>query len=364
MNLRWHKKKYIQPAAWFGKFATVWLAVFVSPHSCEAVEPAGQSTRVSQASPAGPPTILRSPPSAVRPQDQVWIINCRGVGSNAGTPNLQQLLYGRFDSQGWTLSNQRQFVLSHKRPFGTIVFVPGNGYSHSQARDLGLQAYQRTVSGLPREAAVRFVIWSWPSDPVSRRAMRDARVKASRTPWAAWCLIHWLDAVEPARSLCLVGTGFGAKIVAEALHLRGGGSLGWYQLATQPTPRPPVRAVLVSAAFDNDWLLPGRRLGRALSSTERMLLITNSTDPVLRRYHWLYGMRSRAAALGYTGLAGALTSGSLASKVEQVDAAATVGANHGFMYYFSVPQVVARIQPYTLEPDVPLLARERRSSPR
>lgn len=125
-----------------------------------------------------------------------------------------------------------------------------------------------------------------------------------------------------------------------------------------------MRAVLISAAIDHDWLLPGRRLDRALSSVERMLVVTNSTDPVLRRYHWLHGMRSGAVALGYAGLAGGVPKTTIASKIEQVDAASLVGPNHGFMYYFSLPQVVARIQPYAIEPSVTLLARNRREATR
>ena len=120
--------------------------------------------------------------------------------------------------------------------------------------------------------------------------------------------------------------------------------------------------MLISAAIDNDSLLPGRRLDHALSNVERLLVVTNSTDPVLRRYHWLYGLRSRAVALGYTGIAGGRGTG-LASKIEQIDAASLVGPNHGFMYFFSAPQVVARIQPYALE-STPLLASERRTSAR
>lgn len=303
-----------------------------------------------------------APPS--QRYDDIWIVSCRGVGAPGSAPNLNQLVYGRrFNNRGWTPSNQHAFSKSGSRASATIVFVAGDGYSYAQARDLGLNAYQRMVAGLPSEVSVRFVIWSWPSDPVTRRRVRDVRIKASRTPWVAWCLSHWLDTIERPGQICLVGTGMGARIVGEALHLRGGGKLGGYQL-TAANSRSPVRVVLISAAIDHDWLLPGRRLDRALSSVERMLVVTNSKDPVLRRYHWLYGMRSRAVALGYAGLAGGAPATTIASKIEQVDAASLVGPNHGFMYYFSVPQVVARIQPYALEPSVTLLARNPRDGTR
>lgn len=304
-----------------------------------------------------PTAAQRSASPKSRQQDEVWLVSCRGVvGARGGAPKLRQIVYERHrNDQGWTTSNQQTFLASGNLGSATTVFVPGDGYSHGQARSLGMRAYQRTIAGLPPESAVRFVIWSWPSDRVARRRVRDVRIKAARTPWVAWCLAHWLDTVAPAGSICLVGTGLGARVVGEAVHLRGGGVLGRYRLAAKS--RRPARVVLISAAIDNDSLLPGRRLDHALSNVERLLVVTNSTDPVLRRYHWLYGLRSRAVALGYTGIAGGRTT---PAKIEQIDAASLVGPNHGFMYFFSAPPVVARIQPYALE-STPLLASERRT---
>lgn len=315
----------------------------------------------SSASQATPPH--RSPPLASRPQDEVWLVNCRGVADWGGAPNLRQVMYERHrNDQGWTPSNQQAFLAAGSRGSAVTVFVPGDGYSHSQARTLGIKAYQRTIAGRAPELAVRFVIWSWPSDQVARRRVRDIRIKAARTPWVAWCLAHWLDTVAPDSPISVVGTGLGARIVGETLHLRGGGRLDRYQLAAGK-PRRPVRAVLISAAIDHDSLLPGRRLDRALPSIERLLVVTNSTDPVLRRYHWLYGLRSRAVALGYTGMPSGGRGTGLASKIEQIDAASLVGPNHGFMHFFSAPQVVARIQPFALE-STPRLSRDPRTTAR
>ncbi len=283
--------------------------------------------------------------------------------SLGGLANLNELVYSRYgDLRSWTRSDQNAFRATGSP--ATVVFVPGNGYSHQQTRDLGLDAYRRMMGELPPDEKIRFVIWSWPSDPASRRQVRDVRIKAGRTPWVAWCLASWLDTLEPAGPLCVVGTSFGARVVCEALHLRGGGTIGTYRLAPASTPRQRVQAVLISAAIDNDWLLPHRRLGRAISSVERMLLLTNSTDPVLSRYRLLYGLRSNAAALGYTGLAGREQLGAEARKIEQIDVASLVGPNHGFVYYFSAPRVVAQIQRYTISPNAPMLARNRGSAAR
>lgn len=199
----------------------------------------------SMSSSVSRPTADHPAPASHR-YDEIWIVSCRGVGAIGSTPNLNQLVYGRhLSNRGWTPSNRDVFSATGSRTIATIVFVPGDGYSHAQARDLGMNAYRRMIAGLPSEGAIRFVIWSWPSDQVTRRRVRDVRIKAGRTPWVAWCLSHWLDTVERGGPTCLVGTSLGARIVGEALHLRGGGRLGGYQLAAgQPALAGAGRADL------------------------------------------------------------------------------------------------------------------------
>lgn len=288
-------------------------------------------------------------PLASRPLDQLWLVSCRGLGAAGREQNFARLGYWRYvASSGWVTSNRDEFLLSGGLVSVTSVFVPGNGYSGKQVRELGSVAYRRLVAGAANETPLRFVIWSWPSDRINAGPVQDARVKAARTTLAAWYLARWLDDLEPLGDISIIGCSFGARVVGEALELRGGGRLGPYELTDPASTRSQVRVVLVSAAIDNDWLLPGRRLGHALSHVERLLLINNTSDSVLRRYGWLYGRRNSAAALGYTGLIGVRRLGDNAAKVRQIDATNTVGRQHGFMNYFSVPRVVGWMRPYVL----------------
>ena len=300
-----------------------------------------------------PPALVLPPqapgPLASRPLDQLWLVSCRGLGSADREQNFARLSYWRYVApSGWAASSRDEFLRAGGSVSATSVFVPGNGYTGNQARDLGAIAYRRLVAGLSDGSPLRFVIWSWPSDHINAGPVQDARVKAARTTSAAWYLARWLDELEPLANVSMIGCSFGARVVGEALELRGGGRLGPYQLADPASARSQVRVVLVSAAIDNDWLLPGRRLGHALSHVERLLLINNTSDGVLRRYGWLYGRRNSAAALGYTGLVGVGRLGDNAAKVRQIDATNTVGRQHGFMNYFSVPRIVGWMRPYVL----------------
>jgi hypothetical protein len=84
--------------------------------------------------------------------------------------------------------------------------------------------------------------------------------------------------------------------------------------------------------------------------TERMLLVDNGCDRALERYHWLYGLRSCAEALGYTGVVGAGQLGAARSKIAQFDACCYVGPEHNWANYFAQPSVVARMASYVLLP--------------
>jgi hypothetical protein len=206
---------------------------------------------------------------------------------------------------------------------------------------------------MPVDRPLRFVIWSWPSDQADGRMIQDLRIKAGRTDRVAWHLAAWLNETAPAANVSLIGTSFGVRIVGGALHLLGGGRLGGYSLSGRNESLRPMPVVFVSPAIDSDWLLPGHHFGQAMSQVERLLLVNNSSDRVLRLYHWLYGRRSSAEALGHSGLVAAARLGDDREKILQLDAAPVIGAKHGCGPYFQSPGLLARMRPYVIDADAP-----------
>lgn len=285
--------------------------------------------------------------SSGRPRDQLWLVNCRGVSYGRHEDDLAGLRYlVHQPASGWAAASQQAFREGAPEQ-NTCILVLGNGYTSAQTRSLGATAYRRLVNDLPPECGVRFVIWSWPSDHTDQGPIKDLRAKAGRTPHVAVCLARWLDDMPLPGQVSLLGTSFGARIVMEALELRANGRIGNLSLETAGNvQRRAVHVVLISAAVNNDWLLPGRRLGGALSQTEQLLLVNNSSDPVLKRYHWLYGPRSRAAALGSTGLR---FGGGFSENVAQIDAAGIIGRHHGCAPYFDSPRLVAAMRSHLFD---------------
>jgi hypothetical protein len=127
--------------------------------------------------------------------------------------------------------------------------------------------------------------------------------------------------------------------------LAGGGELAGRVLEPLPATSGAFRVALLAAAVDNDWLLPGRRHGQALSQVEQLLLLNNGCDRVLKRYHWLE--HDGDQALGFTGMAGVRLLGDDVSKVRQLNVCSIVGKQHDWTNYFDAPSVAARIRGLT-----------------
>ncbi len=293
-------------------------------------------------------------PSASRPLDQLWLISCRGLGTTTPGRTTEALHYWRLAGPGnWVASDRKSFASSDDQSLETCVFVAGYGYTSGETRELGRRAYSSLTRGLSPLRGVRFIIWSWPSDQGDLGAIRDVRAAASRTDRIAWYFAEWLDESASGRAISLIGTSFGARIVGGALHLLGGGRLGIFELPERSGAWRPAQVVFVSPAIDSDWLLPRHRFGRAMSQVERMLLLNNSADRVLKRYHWLYGPRSTVEALGHAGLRRSALADDQRQKIVQVDAASAIGSKHGCGPYFESPAMLARMRPVLFGTETP-----------
>lgn len=281
-------------------------------------------------------------PTAVRPHDQLWVVSCRGVVHQSSDNELSRLRYAAYRTNaGWSSATHAAFEAAVEPNSVTCVLVLGNGYTDSDTKAMGQKAYRRLVSSLPIDLPVRFVVWSWPSDHADTGPVKDLRIKAGRTWQVAHWLARWLDEVGRDRAVSLLGTSFGARIVMESLELRAA-EIAKREKEVDPLPisQRAFNVVLVSAAVDNDWLLPGRQLDLAMSQVDRLLLVNNSSDWVLKRYHWLYGRRSKVSALGATGLPASAGLASATDKIAQYDAAPIVGRQHGCSAYFDSPRLV------------------------
>ncbi len=286
----------------------------------------------------------------IRSQDQIWMISTRHLGtcSNPPTPCRPQLCYHCFDPcHGWVPSNQEAFFAGDDPQQITTVYVHGNRISDAWAQDRGFKTYCSFTCECDAPP-IRHVIWSWPSEPIPCRSaiIRDARVKARRTPIQSYYLAWWLSNLQPELQVSLAGFSYGGRTILGAAHILGGGTLCGRGLASTRygcTVRP--RIAIMATASQADWLLPGHCYGCAMSQIERGLIIYNCCDPVLRRYEKLIP-ESTGPALGLVGIPCGL--GDDSCKLQQFNASQIIGKNHKFKLYYQSPEVMGLIRNYVL----------------
>ncbi len=272
--------------------------------------------------------------------DEVWLVSTRGVGCPSSVEEvLHRLRWWRYrQGHGWRKASWEEFQTTAAPasfPLTTSFFVHGNRISSGAAKSGGLATYRR-LTGCSRPLPVRFVIWSWPSDQQGG-PIRDARAKASRSDVDAYLMACCLSRMASPEEISLSGYSFGGRIITGALHLLGGGSLcGRHVEYIGPAG---YQVVLLAPALNNDWLLPGRRHGQAAQMTQRLLVMFNPRDWVLKRYHVL-SRGGRPRALGFTGLAGRSRLESAGVEVRQVNTSGVVGKQHDLQRYLSSSRLV------------------------
>ncbi len=276
----------------------------------------------------------------------MWLVSDRQLGCNvAQVENC--LRYWRYECHGgWQRSDLDALLAAEDPAMITTVFVHGNRIPSCEAFTKGWSAY-RSLVRCADERPVRFVIWSWPSDPV-RGLREDAQLKAARTNYTGYYLAWFLDRLHPDTPVALWGHSFGARAVTGALHLLGGGEICGHVLERVHPERSPMQVALLAAAVDNTWLAPGHSHGQAMSQTASLLLVNNRCDMLLKRYHMIYGRRSCREALGYTGLWCGCLSADEWCKIAQIDACCDVGRRHMFSRYIESSCLMARIRPALL----------------
>ena len=259
--------------------------------------------------------------------DNVWLISARQTGCCCANP--PRLRYWRHVGCCWVPANLEEFLASDVPGLPTCFWIHGWRVEACDAQGIGWSVYRRLKSQSCQP--FRFVIWSWPSEQ-TQGLLDDAREKAYLSDVGAYPLAWLVDQIDPRVPVSMVGFSLGARIATGSLHLLGGGCLVGCRLDHRVHPqRCPARGVLLAGALDNVSLSVGQRNGQALCQTDRMLVMVNDTDNVLRWYPLLCGW-SGPEAIGYTGAIGNL--GPCHRAYEQMCVAQIVGSQHDWVPYF------------------------------
>lgn len=300
----------------------------------------------------GPQAALSNCINPVRTEDSVWVISTRHLGCPSScegpAPNFQVQRYD--GATGWAEASLEQLLADGASPRPTVIYVHGNREDAAMPRRRGLTAYRSLIEARKDPPPLRFLIWSWPAEPI-RGPRRDALAKAVRSDCEAYYLGQFLAASNPQARVGLFGFSYGARIITGALHLLGGGTLVGLKLPEgTATGEHHARVVLMAAALHNYWLLPDNAHGKCWSQIDRLLVQFNPCDRLLRFYP-LLDRCTRPQALGYTGF---LWSGQLAddaSRLEQQNVCCEIGHEHFGPTYIESPAIMAQVERFLLGPD-------------
>ncbi|WP_218934279.1 alpha/beta hydrolase [Rosistilla ulvae] len=270
--------------------------------------------------------------------DEYWVVNTRCISSNSRCANLESptLKIYRYQ-QGSGLQHDRLDGLlarvDEDRSYLNVIYVHGNRFTSQEAIDRSLNIYRKVKRRCHDETKIRWILWSWPSDPIFN-PLTDVRTKATRADtqalYAGWLLQHF-----PATDrLEMVGYSFGGRIVTGALHTAAGGSIHGRSLSGPPLRGARIAINLVAPALDRHWLARGSQHGLATENIGSMNLFYNSNDRVLK----LYSMVSKyynPVALGFAGLGPlAPRSDQLPIQIRSKDCRNSVGLLHDELKYY------------------------------
>ena len=268
--------------------------------------------------------------------DRFWLINTRHLTSRARCVNLEQPEFAVFQirprqrSVGVTLDDYLRAVGQRRR---VVVYVHGNRVPAREAVQRGLSIH-RKVKCFRSKESVDWVIWSWPSDKQGI-LIRDARIKAARTDgqglYLGWLLRRH---AEVEAETTLIGYSFGGRIITGSLHAAAGGSLAGRQLPGEPLRAANFDAGLVAPAVDSHWLTNRGYHRLATQNLNRLVLLYNRRDAVLKRY-WLVDRVRGRMALGYSGpTAFAPRFDGTRLPVRSRDCSPSIGIQHDEMDYY------------------------------
>ena len=286
-----------------------------------------------------------------------WIVQTRDCPQELGSDPWPKLRVLRFDGEGELVERPPAELLAEVAGRPVLIQVQGSLTTPDAAVGglLWTHSWLQHHHSLPPDAVV--IAFDWPSNRVYGEDIRDINEKGRRAFVAAYHLAVFVSAFPSGSRICLLGQSFGGRVVTSALHLMGGGALSGRRSeptaclsATRSDLR--VRAVIIGAASDHDWLDPGRRLDRALHGCELLLNLYNRKDEALLLYPSLVRSGHRRA-LGRVGLTNAdfRKLGALAARYEEYDLHDILGPEHTLLDAIANPKIARKIAPFAWAQD-------------
>lgn len=275
------------------------------------------------------------------PVADVWVASSRRLPGTCHVPRRVGLDVERLsggDCGRWQRAQVDELLAEQDRPL--VVFVHGNRYAAHEAKSQGLRLARTLAAACPDAGPAQMLIFSWPSEQQGK-LLRDVRAKYDRAPSDGHYLAWLLGRIDPRRPVAIVGYSYGALVglqaMADLVTADPAGASGVAPWAGRPGR---THLVLVAPAVRCDALAPRGRYRDSLACVDRLTLVANSSDIVLRFFDCI-DRCDRTEALGVVAMPRRWLPADLDYRA--IDAADIVGPEHRLPPYLDSAVLARRI---------------------
>ncbi len=149
--------------------------------------------------------------SRPRVGDQIWLISTRQLGCGVCLDGDPGLRFWRYEGNRWQGADLKAFLAADDPHTPTDFYIHGNSTTAADANNDGFTVYDRLVAQAAKDRPMRFVIWSWPTDP-GRHPLQLIRSHAYRADTDAWYLGWLLSRMDRRVPIGLAGYSFGREL--------------------------------------------------------------------------------------------------------------------------------------------------------
>lgn len=268
-----------------------------------------------------------------RPEDEVWLISTRNIQSVNAPVSNDQFVCKHIQGTGWNQVPLQQLIdVQNRNPArSTVVFLHGNRTPEYWARRRGKQAYQVLFGSNPcKLPPVRFVIWSWPSDPLPQ-PLQDFQKKMERSALDGLLFGQFLSQLDQRQPLKLVTYSLGTQVAFSGIET----------VTADTGSCPSIDMIAMAPVTHCEWPVSPWQLELTASRIQRLRFFRNPDDLAIMAYK-AYGTLQTKQKF----VPGADIISSVHPNVAQVDLGENVGREHNILGYVSQPQVSQTLESF------------------
>ncbi len=277
-----------------------------------------------------------------------WVVSFRKCPQNGSPCTADKCTeYHYFGPSGERGQRSADEFYSTLRPDVPVcMMVHGSLVRWEQMMDEGHRTYEWLKRAAP-DTEFRMVFITWPSERLILPVPPvDFSMLGRQSSYNGLYLARVLSKIPSHISVSMIGHSHGARLVASALNLVGGGEAEGYRMSPRQTPWPRLRGVFAAAAMDHHWLDPGERYAYALENTESLLNFRNRDDFALRLYPVRLEIgRESLGRVGFSWTDQRLL-GPNYTKVRDVEVTSVLGLKHIWPWFYNQPQIGELLTPY------------------